>query len=82
MHTQPAFRRANPEGGFISVSSSFHITLDLRVANHKIASARPDEPSPIHLPYLQPELQLRIFKEPPSRVDQTQQGRQERWIRQ
>jgi hypothetical protein len=28
----------------------------------------------VNLPYLQPELQLRVLEEPPTRVDQAEQG--------
>ena len=59
IHTQPAFRRANPEGGFISVS--INADLCLLFTETSEASASPDDPPSRYLPYLQSNLQIRIF---------------------
>ena len=62
---QPPFRRANPEGGFISVSNCRVplVLILLRVADHTPVTTAPPSAHrapPGHLPNLQPRLQIRV----------------------
>lgn len=79
VNTQPAFRRANPEGGFISVcllltppSPPLSYTDVLT-----IAPPSPDGSPAGDVPHLQPELQIRVVAEPTSGPHEAQQGLQE-----
>ena len=82
---QPPFRRANPEGGFISVSgelmSSYLCTCLLM--NHVLrgaALAGIDMSSAGNVPYLQPKLQIRDVQKSTSSPDEAKQRSQERWL--
>lgn len=72
---QPRFRRANPEGGFISVSffffilaSSSPLPFQIQSSNvslrSNLASPSFDGASACHISHLQPELQVRVIAEP------------------
>lgn len=78
VHTQPAYRRANPEGGFISVRipRTFHISFKAHPF-HLLATPSFNVPPPIHLPYLQPGFQLRVLEESSPRFNQAKQGSEE-----
>ena len=52
INAQPAFRRANPEGGFISVSKSFHSTLLNTNRRGPIASTSTNNASPIDISHM------------------------------
>jgi len=62
INTQPAFRRANPEGGFISVCSAKR-TLYCVYAKAKslIAIASTDHTSPRYLSDMQSQFQIRVL---------------------
>lgn len=79
INAQPAYRRANPEGGFISVSNIAAVALPMLM---RIATSSINILPPGHIPNMQSGFQLRIFKESQAGIDQTQQGRQERRLRQ
>jgi dual specificity protein kinase YAK1 len=57
VNAQPAFRRANPEGGFISVS---HLTVSkiTSLTSSPVASSSTDHSSPIYVSNLQPIFQI------------------------
>ena len=64
VNPQPAFRRANPEGGFISVS-----LLDLRdhlflLMNVILAFTSTDHSSTFDIPDMQPSFQIRVVPKP------------------
>lgn len=62
---QPLYRRANPEGGFISVCglySSIAVVVGLTLPN--TASPSSNDSSPFYLPHMQSKLQIRIITEP------------------
>lgn len=67
INAQPPFRRANPEGGFISVSLGY--TLLTRACADQItpAPAGADRPSTHHIQALQWRLQLPILAQPAPR---------------
>ena len=85
VNPQPPFRRANPEGGFISVcyrvlkSCGRHRTC-LTVIR-ATAPASPHRPSTGYVPYMQSEFQVRIIAKSSPGLDQTQQRDKERWLR-
>jgi len=68
VNSQPPFRRANPEGGFISVIHSplHRSALIFSVADFFIITAPPSSncPPPGDLSYLQPEFQIRVVEKP------------------
>ena len=56
---QPPFRRANPEGGFISVSNVSHANGSFRPPDLSfLAFTSPYKPSSRYLPYLQPRVSV------------------------
>ena len=59
VNAQPAFRRANPEGGFISVRILIKNSHELSLLS-LLAATSSDRTSPRDLPHLQPQLQVRI----------------------
>lgn len=67
VNAQPPFRRANPEGGFISVSyPAADLTWPrLTHAFMTVAFESSHDAAPRNLSNLQPELQIRIFSKPP-----------------
>lgn len=79
VNTQPAFRRANPEGGFISVRllPSPPSPPASCIDGFMIAPPSPDGSSAGDVSHLQPELQIRVFAEPTSSPHEAEQGLQE-----
>lgn len=93
VNSQPPFRRANPEGGFISVSAVLYLTFApclrsfcVLFANNGVTSllapASSHSPPACDLPHLQPSLQIRVVAQPTESSHQAQQGPQERRLRQ
>ena len=79
LNAQPAFRRANPEGGFISVCDTppagrllTYILLNL----FSPAFASIDNPSTCDVSDMQPCLQIRVIPEPAPSIDKAEQRRQ------
>jgi len=80
INTQPPFRRANPEGGFISVSRT---RLDYwAVLTVTIASPGADGASAHHVPAVQHAIQLPVVPKSTPSSHKAEQGSQERWLRQ
>lgn len=73
INAQPAFRRANPEGGFISVRMSFCSTLRFTNFPGFIASTSTHDASPIDISHMQSQFQIRIITKSAESADKTEQ---------
>lgn len=76
INAQPAFRRANPEGGFISVSWNPHCRLAL-LTSPDLATTSSHNTSAIDIPNMQPNVQIRVIPKPQESTHKTQQGNEE-----
>ena len=86
-HSQPPYRRANPEGGFISVSPFYFFDLawatiksERNLSLSPTAASSIDDPPAGFVSDMQPGLQLRILQESAASFDQTEQGCEERRV--
>lgn len=77
VNAQPPFRRANPEGGFISVSLGSIAFHHSRCLHSYAAPSGTHCSPPRYLSHLQPQLQVRVIAQPPKSLDQAKQGYQE-----
>jgi dual specificity protein kinase YAK1 len=77
INSQPPFRRANPEGGFISVRNSRWILFALLTFAVAAASSL-DNTFAFDVSNMQPNLQVRIVQKPTQGSHETEQRRQKR----
>lgn len=77
INAQPPFRRANPEGGFISVSCDWHRTRRLVLIASFIAAASADCSPAYDIQAMQYWFQLPIVPKSSSRPHKAEQGSQE-----
>lgn len=71
-NVQPPYRRANPEGGFISVCLHYHAYVNLPALTDRTAASSSNDLPSRHVPNMQFLLQLRVFAQSPARLDQAQ----------
>lgn len=64
VNPQPAFRRANPEGGFISVSLLVWLKKILSLIMPALAFASIDHSSTLDISHMQPSFQIRVISKP------------------
>jgi dual specificity protein kinase YAK1 len=75
VNSQPAFRRANPEGGFISVSR-IRKSRYMR-ADRNLAFASAHKPPAINISHMQSQLQIRVLQKSATSLNEAKQGSKE-----
>ena len=79
INSQPPFRRANPEGGFISVRETVTFAVCITDMCYAAASSL-NNTSTLNISNMQSDLQIRIVTKPTQSPHKTKQGCEEWWL--